>query len=240
MAHAFASGPQSRGSSSRGSWVCAVDAPGELRNEARQAPVRRREFTSSVFKKVAMADAEGWQRLAVAVARYARRKCGKAGIPRQDSDDLGQEVCLDILRHLHAFRFERTGDNLHKWVRAITQAKIADYFRTRARRAEGKPVGGPEPELAQIPEQPRDTGEFLADDDPRARILRATMALVRTRVQPQTWEAFCALTFEDRDATEVAAKLQMTPHAVREAVYRVCDLLKEYATLLAKLRDDSS
>jgi RNA polymerase sigma factor (sigma-70 family) len=217
-----------------------MDAPGGQRNEAPQRPSRPPEFTSSLFKKIVIGDREGWERLAVRVARYARRKCSYAGIPFQDSVDVGQDVCVDILRHVDSFRLELTGDNLHRWLRAITRAKIGDYFRIRARRAEGGPVGGAESELAAIPEPLREASELPADNEAQARILHGAMALVRARVFPETWEAFCSVTLENRDAKEVAAKLRITPHAVRDAVHRVRQLLKECATLLAKVRDDSA
>jgi DNA-directed RNA polymerase specialized sigma24 family protein len=178
--------------------------------------------------------------LAPIVAGYVRGKCSDAGIPSQDSDDLAQEVSVDVLCHLHAFRLERSGDNLSRWIRAITRAKVGDYFRTRARRAEGDAPGGPDVQFVQVAEPLRETGEIVLNNDSQARIFQSARTLVRARVLPQTWEAFCAFTVELRDAKEVAAKLHMTSHAVLEAVYRVRELLKECAALLAKARDDSA
>lgn len=101
-------------------------------------------------------------------------------------------------------------------------------------------MGGPESALTQIPQATGDTRDGIPNEHAQRSTLHTAMALVRARVLPPTWEAFCSVAVECRDGGEVAAKLHMTPGAVREAVYHVRQLLKECVTQLVKVRNDSA
>ena len=137
-----------------------MDTAGEQRNQVSQEPVKRRRFTSSLFMKVAAADPEGWRRLSGVVAWYVRESAKEAGIPAQDAEDLAQQVCIQIARRIGDFRGQPNGESFRAWVGAITRHKIADYFRARSRRPEGEPVGGNQPELAQITDREPDSADL--------------------------------------------------------------------------------
>ena len=139
---------------------------------------------------------------------------------------------------IRTIRGELTGDRLLAWVRAIARNVVADYFRARDNRREGEPVGGQQPELAQIADargQALDSSQVPVGP---ARILLRAMNMVRASVEPRTWEAFSAVAVDRRDIGEVAAQLGVTPDAVRHAVHRVNRLLIRYAKRLAELSDE--
>ena len=229
---------QERLSFCRDWWVFAVNHPRYLRHEASQEAIPPRHFTSSLFEKVAGLDPEGWRRLSAAVTSYVRHVAFEAGLSAEDSDDMTQEVCAQVASHVRGFRGARTGDNLHRWVRKIIWNKVVDFCRARARRPEGEAVGGAQPELAQIAEAERETGDLLPNTLQQRRILHCAMEVVRALVRPSTWDAFSAVALDARDAGEVAAELDMTPHGVHEAVHRVRALLDQYVKRLAKRWND--
>jgi hypothetical protein len=72
------------------------------------------------------------------------------------------------------------------------------------------------------------------------RILRAAMNILRATVAPRTWQAFREVALERREVGEVAAELEMTPHAVSDAVYRVRCQLNHLVKRLAEAPDESA
>jgi RNA polymerase sigma factor (sigma-70 family) len=209
-------------------------------DEACEELIRDRHFTSSLFRKLASVSPEGWRELGDAVARYVRRVASQAGIPTQDWEDLAQEVCARVASHVGSFRSARSGDHLYRWVRAIVRNQMADYFRARARRPEGEPVGGPQPALVQVADAGGVDGKDVAETDERRIALQTAVKIVRGLVGARTWQAFCAVAFQRRDAAEVAREFGMTSHAVHQAVYRVRRQLTYYGQRVAALRNDST
>jgi RNA polymerase sigma-70 factor (ECF subfamily) len=57
--------------------------------------------------------------------------------------------------------------------------------------------------------------------------LQEAVRKVRAGVQPATWKAFLLFELFDRPAKEIAPRLGMTPSAVNQAVYRVCQLFRQ-------------
>lgn len=215
-----------------------MDHCSSQRDRAAREPVRDRHFTPSLFREIASDGREGWRRLRDVIACYVAHYARRAGIPAQDGEDLTQEVCIRIARGLGSFRGQRTGDHLHRWIRAIVRNQVADYFRTRKRRRRLEAADAAQCMLAQVADARGETVDSSEETAERKRILYRAMAIVRALVEPWTLEAFCAVVLEHREPREVAAQLALTPHALRQAIYRVNRLLIRHAKEIADLCHD--
>lgn len=215
-----------------------MDGSYSQRNGVAREPIRDRHFTSSLFREIASDGRQGWRRLCDVIAWYVAHYAREAGIPAQDGEDLAQEVCIRIARGLGSFRGQRTGDHLHRWVRAIVRNQVADYFRARKRRRTHEAADAAQSTLAQVADARGETVDSSEETAERKRILYRAMAIVRAQVEPWTWGAFCAVVLEHREPREVAAQLALTPHALRQAVYRVNRLLIRHAEEISDLCHD--
>ena len=61
----------------------------------------------------------------------------------------------------------------------------------------------------------------------RSLLTRKALELIQPEFEDRTWRAFWRMAVDDRPAAEVAVELEMTPHAVRQAKYRVLHRLRE-------------
>lgn len=215
-----------------------MDGSYSQRSGAAREPIRDRHFTASLFREIASDRREGWRRFCDVVAWYVAHYARKAGIPAQEGEDLTQEVCIRIARGLGSFRGQRTGDHLHRWVRAIVRNQVADWFRTRKHRRRVEAADALQATLAQVADARGETVDSSEETAERKRILYRATAIVRALVEPWTWEAFCAVVLERREPREVAAQLALTPHALHQAVCRVNRLLIRHAKEIADLCND--
>ncbi|MGH9840904.1 MAG: RNA polymerase sigma factor [Blastocatellia bacterium] len=67
----------------------------------------------------------------------------RAGVPRQDCEDVAQEVWLAAIGQMQRGKFHGES-GLGTWLDGITQHKIADYWRSRARADRFAPITSPD------------------------------------------------------------------------------------------------
>lgn len=184
---------------------------------------------------------------------YAR--CRTAGIPAQDVADVGQEVFLDVMKSIGAFRRDRPGDTFRGWIARITQRRTADYWRHRGRTPEGEAAGGSlvRELLGEVPDQhqscpssstPPQPQSFSlnltkeADTEEATSIRRRALQLIAARFEPRTWRACYRVVLDRQPVKVVAEELGMSENAVRVAKSRVLDCLQqEFGELLGEMID---
>ena len=105
----------------------------------------------------------------------------------------------------------------------ITRNKLRDRWRD----PEPSAVGGTDARqsLEQVPDNLPDSVEQVASF--RSMLTRRALELIQPEFEHRTWRAFWRMAVDDRPAAEVAAELEITPHAVRQAKNRVLHRLRE-------------
>lgn len=104
----------------------------------------------------------------------------------------------------------------------ITRNKLREFRRASA--AEPQPGGGDAALLADIPEQ--EAGEFMQTES-QARLVQRALEVLQTEFEEHTWRAFWRSAVEEHRTADIAADLQMTVKAVRQAKYRVLRRLRQ-------------
>jgi RNA polymerase sigma-70 factor (ECF subfamily) len=154
--------------------------------------------------------------------------CGRSGVRGADAEDVAQDVLRSAAAHLDAFRRERAGDTFRGWLRAITRTAIIEHFRRHGRQPQAS--GGSEAQR-QLQEVADPLAHLNEDSDAAGEMeglrLRA-LELIRQEVEGRTWEMFWLTFIEERSPVDVAARLGVTPAAVRKAKSRVLHRLKEH------------
>ncbi|ONG51093.1 RNA polymerase subunit sigma [Pseudoroseomonas deserti] len=157
-------------------------------------------------------DAAAYRRFLLGVAPYlralARRSCQRAGLPREEAEDVVQDVLLAIHLKRHSWDAARP---IGPWLAAITRNRLIDGFRRRGARP-------PEVSLALV-------AETLAAGEGEAADARHDVGRLLAQLAPRQRQVVEAVSIEGRSAGEAAARLRMSEGAVRVTLHRALKLL---------------
>lgn len=179
----------------------------------------------SLLKRIRANDDVAWQRLVNLYSPIVFSLCRRSGLNSEDSCDIMQEVFAAIARKIDGFRRDRPGDSFRGWVRTITRNQIRIHFRRIKDQAHG--VGGTSANvrLKGIADDPLVESE-TTDNEERSGLYHRALELIRNEFEERTWNAFLQTAVEGRSSVDVAADLDMTPGAVRQAKYKVLRKLR--------------
>jgi RNA polymerase sigma-70 factor (ECF subfamily) len=154
------------------------------------------------------------------------------GLQESDAENLRQEVLIRVWKGIAGYNPAR--GRFRDWLYVCTRNAV--YTLRRGQRAEiAGPVSGLLDRLQDREPCSRHLGPDTLDEALRCledegfswHGLGAAVHQVRARVQPTTWTAFLLFEFFDLTAKEIGVRLDLTPTAVNQAVYRVRQLLRE-------------
>jgi RNA polymerase sigma-70 factor (ECF subfamily) len=166
-------------------------------------------------------DAESWRRLVHIYGPLVYRWCRESKLQASDAADVTQEVFFALLQGIGRFRREHEGDTFRGWLRTITRNKIRDLVRRRERIPQ---TVGDRPCADSQMIQDADAGGWQQE---AVGLISRVLAIIEQDFDPRTWQAFLDTTLHELSAAEVAARLGMTPKAVRQAKYRVLVRLRD-------------
>jgi RNA polymerase sigma-70 factor (ECF subfamily) len=125
---------------------------------------------------------------------------------------------------LSDFRRDHAGGSFRGWLRVITSNKIRDHFR---RRADEPMACGGSTARARLEEVADNLDDVASSREEVSGVFARALELVRAEFEQKTWQAFWQSAVEGRRAVEVAADLQLTAGAVRQAKYKVLRRLRQ-------------
>ncbi len=181
-------------------------------------------ISTSLIQGLRAHDEVAWQRLLELYVPLVFAWCRRSGLQAQDSSDVVQEVFRAVSHAIGDFRRSRPGDTFRGWLRSIARNKIRDHFRDQA----GRPlaVGGSEAHQ-RFMEVAEDESSAGGGESPFVGLVHRALALVRNEFEDRTWRAFWLSTVAQQSSSEVAARLGVTPGAVRQAKYAVLRRLRQ-------------
>ena len=164
---------------------------------------------------------------AVIVRKYTPkvyRWCRHASVPQQDTIDLTQDVLTQVFISLPVLSRNRAkGESLSAWMFSVTRNRIRDYYRHQRRLPAAK--GGSEDHLVQsaVAAEP----SSLSGSQQRIVRFYEILDAVQSDVDESTWQAFWRLAIDGDPVAFIAADLNMSEGAVRQAKYRVMQKLRD-------------
>ncbi len=188
----------------------------------------------SLIDRIKREESGAWQDLVHLYSPLIIYWCQKQGVPREQCEDLLQDVFRTVLTSVGRFRKERPSDTFRGWLRTITRSRIVDHYRRTA--SEPTAPGGTEAQMrldqlaapSDEPEGDCATMDELRDDaSAERRLLLRAIEMIRGGFEEQTWQAFWRVVVDGRSAAEVAQELGMRPGTVRVAKSRVLKRLRE-------------
>jgi RNA polymerase sigma-70 factor, ECF subfamily len=194
-------------------------------NNSDEQPVGLPAVTSiSLIDGVQRQDPSAWARLVRIWTPFVFARCRNSGFSLADAEDITQNVFAKVFAGIDQFR--RDGERLRFrfWIAAITRNEIAEFCRRNKNRPAA--VGGSDfrgyLESIQVSDS-EDLDEWCSSQ----MVLHRALAVIRTDFKEQTWLAFWMVRVEGRSTAEVAQRLGISTGAVRQAVFRVSERLRE-------------
>jgi RNA polymerase sigma-70 factor (ECF subfamily) len=188
----------------------------------------------SLLARANLNDAQSWRNILELYSPLVFFWCRQAGLNREDSADVLQNVWQAVSSHLSQFQRQQAGA-FRAWLWTITRNKLNDHFRRQP--VEQQALGGSTARqfLQELPEFEPES--YIADSsaDGSGDVLRRALDLIRNNFESHTWNAFWLSAVDGQPAQAIAERLQMNLAAVYQAKARVLRRLREE---LAGLQDE--
>ena len=181
-------------------------------------------ISSATLRRARAGEQDAWNSLVSRYAPKVYRWCRQSSVAEQDAIDVTQDVLTQLYQSLPTLtRDLQSGDSLSAWLFTVTRNKARDHFRRQSR----EPVAHGASE--DYPVKSAAAPESTSSQDLKLKILRLhrLLAAVESDVDHTTWQAFWRLTVDGDPAKTIAAELQISEGAVRQAKYRVLQKLRE-------------
>jgi RNA polymerase sigma factor (sigma-70 family) len=169
-------------------------------------------------------DSVAWDEL---VRRYGRKIylwCRGWNLQDADAQDVTQNVLLEISKKMRTFVYDPSR-SFRAWLKTLAHAAWCDFVASRRSQHHGTGDDAVHALLQSISD--RDEFALQIEDMYDLELLEAATAQVRMRIQPQTWEIFRRLVYEDHSGADVAAQMNVRIAAVYVAKSRVQKMIKE-------------
>lgn len=192
--------------------------PDPLTNESPHTPA---DTSTSLLWRAGNGDPKATECIFQLYQPLIHRWCLARGLSGADADDIAQEVLLAVYQGLSSFQRERTG-SFRRWMRQISQHKIANHFRRRQEVA----IGGTDfqDRVNEVVSAEELTCEDVTE---RQLLLRQAANILQMEFSSTAWQAFYRSEIDGQDSVAVCQELQLTPGAFRVAKARVRKRLRE-------------
>lgn len=182
--------------------------------------------STSLIERARQLDPQAWRRLCAIYGPLVYHWARRAGLQDNDAADVGQEVFRTVVARIGAFEGQRAESTFRGWLWTITRNKIGDHLRGQAARPRmlGDAVGL-RPQF-QTPLTESDASSDADGFDSQSSVLHHALTLIRDEFEDNTWQAFWRSTVDRQTTQQIGEELGMTPHAARQAKYRVLKRLR--------------
>jgi RNA polymerase sigma-70 factor (ECF subfamily) len=168
-------------------------------------------------------DQTAWNAFVAKYGPQMHRWCRHWGLQEADAQDVTQRVLLDLARQLPAFNYDRSR-SFRAWLKTIAHRAWHKYAQALVRPGRGS--GDSEMVATLATTEARDDLAARLQKEFDLELLEAAMEAARTRVQPNTWEAFRLLALEHLSGAEAAERLGLSVDAALKAKSNVTRLLR--------------
>jgi RNA polymerase sigma-70 factor (ECF subfamily) len=184
--------------------------------------------SSTLLDQLRAGRPEAWERFVRLYSPVIYRWCRRSGLTADDAADVFQEVLSAVMLHLSDFHRDKPQDSFSGWLAAITRNKVRDLYRRRQGRAEARGGSTAQRQMAEIPQPPEPSEEFIRPDaESAAWLSRRALDLIRAEFENHTWDAFWRVTIQGQPSSQVAEDLKMSIPAVYTAKSRVLRRLRQ-------------
>ncbi len=153
--------------------------------------------------------------------------CRQSGLDSESTSDTIQEVFLAVSLSIGRYGNKDGQGGFRSWLWRLTRNKIIDRYRREKEEAKARGgssawnrlVGIADPSLAISTDEP--TNELALGE-----LMQRAIAQVRVEFESKSWQAFWRSAVDGMPTDVIAAELEMSPAAVRQARSRILRRLR--------------
>ena len=191
---------------------------------------------SSVLKAVAdTSNEKAWKRLFDLYAGFVFSIARSKGLTVTDSDDIVQNVFVDLARNLPQFNYDRTKGRFRSYLIGLVNWRVTDKLRAGKRDVDFKSQYGEDMKGAVA----EDDGSFL-ENEWRAAAMEEALRRIKDEVNPDHFAAFVASTIEGQDTETVMNLYSITRDNLYQIRKRLTLKLKEATQVVLEEMDNPS
>jgi RNA polymerase sigma-70 factor (ECF subfamily) len=165
------------------------------------------------------------------VRRYGSdilRWCHKWHLQDADAQDVTQTVLLKLAQKLRTFDYDAKR-SFRAYLKTLTRYAVADFLEERLpERGQGGSVALEQLNAVEARDDLLTHLQSAFDQE----LLEKAMEMVRARVEPHTWEAYCLTALERLSGAEVAMRMNLKVATVFKARSKVQQMLRDQVKLL--------
>jgi RNA polymerase sigma-70 factor (ECF subfamily) len=168
-------------------------------------------------------DATSWQRFFEQYWRLIYAFARRCGLSLEDAEDVLQEVVTEVYRAMPTFEYDRSRGTFRAYLRTITQRKVTDHLRKKARGRSACAALAAESGNghAQLADPAGRAAEETWERDWQRNLLQICINHVRDEVEPKTFQAFQLYALDGWSAADSARFLGVSTATVYMAKSRV-------------------
>lgn len=183
-------------------------------------------------------DSEAWRdftELYVPLIRYWCRR--RNVLARPERQDILQDVLQKVSVSIGKFDHTRKERSFRGWLRRITENRIYDFLQERTKREDvSRLYSDPAHWGISVapPETLEEENEVDAEQEAEEHqvLLKQVLGRIKSEFREKAWDVFHLLCVAEKDSSEVAEIMKMTPAAVRKIRSRILKRIREeYAKL---------
>lgn len=172
-------------------------------------------------------DESAWKRMFEIYEPLIEKWLRRFSAPNQDIKDLVQEVMIVVMKKIKQFDHRGHTGAFRGYLREIARLQLLQFWKNK----KIQPIAYGDSDFQQVIEQLEvETSELSQrwNMEYDEYVLKSVMNSVKGEFTDQTWQAFHAVTFEERKASEVAETLGISTNAVFVAKSRVLSRVRKY------------
>ncbi len=178
-------------------------------------------------------DQEGWQEFVQIYRPLIRDSARQAGLTPPEAEDVTQETLVTVAKTIKEFKYDRKRCTFKTWLRGLTQKRIADCFRKRARERE-LPADGTSATavIDRVPDPRSFDLDSVWEEQWRQKLYAAAVHRVKRCANTEQYQMFDLYVVKGLSAGEVAKTFGTNIAQVYLAKHRISKLIKKEVNLL--------
>jgi RNA polymerase sigma-70 factor (ECF subfamily) len=154
----------------------------------------------------------------------------KAGLTHVEAEEVVQEVVIAVAKKMGEFKTDPAAGSFKAWLLTLTQWRIKDQFRKRAREPDLRADSPPDPArtatIERVPDPAVGQLEAEWDTEWQKHLVQTALARVKKQVRPEMFQVFDFMVNKQWSPLTVARRLQINLARVYYARCKVAAMLK--------------
>ena len=188
---------------------------------------------SSLLSRVRhLSDVESWRVFHAQYERLVFQVCLKAGLKKEDAEDVAQEALAAVAAQMPEFRLDRAKGSFRGWLYRITSNKVADFLRRKYR--EGAVRTELSPEVLDDALERESVIESVWNEEWHSYLLQRALEKVKNQVSTRSLQIFHLGAVNGLSTEQIRTTLGLGRTSVYLARYRVGLLVKKEVSRLRR------